>query len=142
MGQFCHLIYPHLPEGQRHSLLDIQPLLRLFLQHIAGQQGSLGNCVVLLKYFYVFISGVEMFSQSTHRNPLGSDDLVNCKSFLRVGLQTSLARKSTWKRSVLILIIETYFNQLLSVLGHIGPLRLGKLVLPRSYPLLHTRRNW
>ena len=47
----AHLVHPHLPQSQGHSLLNIQPLLRLLLQHIARQQGSLGNCVVLLKYF-------------------------------------------------------------------------------------------
>ena len=46
-----HLIDPHFPESQGHPLLDIEPLLSLFLQHIAGQQWSLRNCVVLLKIF-------------------------------------------------------------------------------------------
>ena len=87
----CHLIHSHLPQCQRHALLDIQPLLCLFLQHIASQQRSLRNCVVLLKYFQFLLQDWKYLP--THRNPPSSDNLVDCQPFLRVGLQTSLTNK-------------------------------------------------
>ena len=59
-------------------------------------------------------------NDSTHRNPLVSDDLVNAESLLGVGLQTAL-------------------DELDGVLGHVGPLRVGELVLARPDASLHPR---
>ena len=49
LQQDTHLVHSHLPQSQRHSLLDVKPLLRLLLQDVAGEERSLGHRVVLLK---------------------------------------------------------------------------------------------
>ena len=60
---------------------------------------------------------------ATHRNQLGLDHLVNGQPLLRISL-------------------EAAFDQLLGLVGHLGPLRLGELKLAQADPLLHSRRHW
>ena len=57
---------------------------------------------------------------ASYRNPFVSDDLINAKSLLRIGL-------------------ETTFDQLNGVLGHVGPLWVGELVLAGPDAPLHPR---
>ena len=114
-----HLVHPHLPEGQAHPLLHVGPLLVLLLQHVAGQEGGGRHSVVLLKrglsvYYIVDISH--------YRDPFIPDNLINGESLFGIGFETSL-------------------DELFSILGHVGPLRFGKLILPciqKFYCLWHS----
>lgn len=59
---------------------------------------------------------------STHHNPLALHDIKYGEAFLWVGLEHSL-------------------DEVLGVLAHIGPLRVGEGVLASADPLLHPRRD-
>ena len=75
------------------------------------------HCIAEIVFYTIII---KYFLSSSYRDPLVPDHLINGESFFRISLQTSL-------------------DQLLGVVTHIGPLRVGELILTRSYPPLHAR---
>ena len=81
---------PSVPETFPAEHPAIAPSLPSAHRWSAEESGEL-RCIA--EIFLDFRSGVEIFPQPSHRNPLSSDNLVDCQSFLRVGLQASLGKK-------------------------------------------------
>ena len=79
-------------------------------------------CCIAVKDQAVFNKD-QIQKQATHRNPLCLDHLVNGQPLVRIGLEASS-------------------DQILRLVGHLGPLWFGELVLTQPDPLLHSRGDW